>query len=134
MRWAQVSASGEYTKPPIPQLAYGALINGRYIFYNPLYLFRVAFIISSASTSQQGLTIATRFAAVRTHHGNEQVLDYQIPRLMPLLAEAYVVTIVGKQIRKMYEKVLKDLEAGDISSVGEFHALTAGVKVISNPE
>jgi acyl-CoA oxidase len=30
MRWAQVSPEGEYTKPVIPQLAYGSLIGGRY--------------------------------------------------------------------------------------------------------
>jgi hypothetical protein len=29
MKWSQVSRDGTYTAPPIPQMAYGALIGGR---------------------------------------------------------------------------------------------------------
>lgn len=29
MKWSQVSREGKFTAPPIPQMAYGALIGGR---------------------------------------------------------------------------------------------------------
>jgi acyl-CoA oxidase len=47
---------------------------------------------------------------------------------MPILAETYALVFTARAIRRMYEKVLQDLNNFDLSSIAEFHALAAGVK------
>ena len=85
MKHSKVLRDGTYIEPPLAQLAFGALINGR-----------VTMVSDSGNISKKALTIAIRYASVRRQFGgntNEpetKILDYSIHqhRLMPLLAQA----------------------------------------------
>eukprot|EP01114_Cavostelium_apophysatum_P017702 TRINITY_DN5320_c0_g1_i2.p1 TRINITY_DN5320_c0_g1~~TRINITY_DN5320_c0_g1_i2.p1 ORF type:complete len:414 (-),score=57.19 TRINITY_DN5320_c0_g1_i2:13-1254(-) len=122
MRWASVSPQGEYTAPPIPQLAYGALLGGR-----------VAVSMNAGSVIKQALTIAVRYAAVRVHHNRTQLLYYQThqQRLMPLLAFAYALHFSCMKLKSSYDQVLQDLREGKLSSLPEFHATASGLKAFA---
>jgi len=85
MKHTKVSRDGDVQEPPLAQLTYGALIQGR-----------VAMVVDSGNIAKRALTIAIRYAAVRRQGGSGELetklLDYRIHqhRLMPLLAHAYV--------------------------------------------
>lgn len=85
MKHSKVLRDGTYIEPPLAQLAFGALINGR-----------VSMVGDSGNISKKALTIAIRYAAIRRQFGGNssepetKLLDYVIHqhRLMPLLAQA----------------------------------------------
>lgn len=54
MKYTKVLRTGEVKEPPLQQLAYGALIQGR-----------VAMVVDSSNMSMKALTIAVRYACVR---------------------------------------------------------------------
>ena len=65
-------------------------------------------------------------------------------RLMPILAESFAMIfshkrcVLGKfweiyfflSVKIMYEKVVKEMEEFNISSLGDFHTLSAGLKAV----
>ena len=59
MRHAKVSKEGIVSQPPLPQIAYGALISGR-----------IPIIAFSSSYARKALTIAIRYGAVRRQFPN----------------------------------------------------------------
>ncbi|KAI3633696.1 hypothetical protein MIR68_008643 [Amoeboaphelidium protococcarum] len=132
MKYTKVSREGIVKEPPLNQLAYGALIQGR-----------VSMVIDSANVSKKALTIAIRYAAVRRQFSSAtssdseqssssspsppdnqsgtnqpaefnvetQLLDYTIHqhRLLPLLAQAYAMHFTGVETMRLYDDLMEKL-------------------------
>ncbi|KAJ3098361.1 fatty-acyl coenzyme A oxidase [Phlyctochytrium bullatum] len=129
----KVSRTGEVTEPPMAQLTYGALINGR-----------VSMVVDSGNVAKKALTVAIRYAAIRRQFGrpNEpetKLLDYVIHqyRLIPLLAQAFAMHFTGVEVNAMNEALqerLSGLQPGDkdlnevLASLKELHGTSAGLK------
>lgn len=85
MKHTQVTRDGVVHEPPLAQLTYGALLQGR-----------TAMVADGANISKKALAIAVRYAAVRRQFRTgdnpleTKLLDYPIHqrRLMPLMAQA----------------------------------------------
>ncbi|KAF9970349.1 fatty-acyl coenzyme A oxidase [Actinomortierella ambigua] len=135
MKHTKVSRAGEVKEPPMAQLTYGALIQGR-----------VAMVVDSGNIAKKAVTIAGRYAAVRRqfssnpHDAQEtKLIDYAIHqyRLMPLLAMAYAFHFTGVETQKLYDTLMDKLEStqpGDaamaevLDTLKETHATSAGLK------
>ncbi|KAL9937191.1 hypothetical protein V8E36_003600 [Tilletia maclaganii] len=135
MKHTQVTRDGEVREPPLQQLTYGALLQGR-----------TAMVADAANTAKKALTIATRYAAVRRQFKaspqaalETQILDYPIHqrRLMPLLAQATAFGFTALEMTRLFEETstaLEALEPGDpnlektIEMLKETHATSAGLK------
>jgi acyl-CoA oxidase len=117
-KYARVDADGTYTPQPAakPQLAYGALIQGR-----------AHMVQDSASILQLAVTIAVRWAIARRQGTpfnqsaaqkepcdpalEPQLLDYSThqAKLLPLVATAYAFTFTAHRMKEMYENVSSSL-------------------------
>ncbi|KAI0808742.1 hypothetical protein GGR55DRAFT_650629 [Xylaria sp. FL0064] len=96
-------ATGTYVRPANPALIYGTLT---YI--------RSMIVLQSGSTLARGVTIATRYCAVRRQFqdrdtpkgtlGENQVLDYTMVqyRILPLLAASYALHFTGRIMVNLY--------------------------------
>ena len=134
MKHSKVKRDGTVIDPPMAQLAFGALINGR-----------VTMITDSGNISKKAVTIAIRYAAVRRQFGADnagietKLLDYPIHqhRLMPLLAQAFAMHFTGIEVSAMFEDLMKKLDGLDpydnnarqiLESLKELHGTSAGLK------
>ncbi|KAI8900767.1 acyl-CoA dehydrogenase/oxidase C-terminal [Globomyces pollinis-pini] len=134
MKHSKVSRDGKVTEPPLAQLAFGALINGR-----------VTMVTDSGNISKKALTIAIRYAAIRRQFGarkdkpETKILDYVIHqyRLMPLLAQAFAMHFTGIEVLDMYDSLMARMDVlkpGDkdtqevLDSLKELHGTSAGLK------
>eukprot|EP00742_Colponemidia_sp_Colp-10_P006324 GILJ01006778.1.p1 GENE.GILJ01006778.1~~GILJ01006778.1.p1 ORF type:complete len:707 (+),score=95.89 GILJ01006778.1:27-2123(+) len=128
MRFAQVSESGEYSRPPHAKLGYGTMIMVR------AYLVRAA-----GDALSRAVTIATRYSCVRrqflideknSNSLERKIIDYQMQqkKLFPLIAAAYAFMFSGKALIGMVEQLQQDIKAGDLGILPELHALSAGLK------
>lgn len=134
MKNTQVSRDGTVTKPPLAQLAYGALLGGR-----------TSMVADSSNSAKKALTIAVRYAAMRRQFssgGNKletQILDYPIHqrRLMPLVAQAVAIGFTATKLQRMYEDMTQSLDRlkptdpdlmETLAKLKETHATSAGLK------
>ena len=141
MKHTKVLSTGKLIEPPMAQLAFGALIQGR-----------VSMISDSGNIAKKALTIAIRYAAIRRQFGGgsgkaeTKLLDYVIHqhRLMPLLAQAFAMHFTGVEgrlcfnlVSAMYEDLmlnLSNVNPGDkdvaavLGSLKELHGTSAGLK------
>ncbi|KAI9145171.1 acyl-CoA dehydrogenase/oxidase C-terminal [Paraphysoderma sedebokerense] len=133
MKHTKVSRDGTVTEPPMQQLAYGALIQGR-----------VAMVVDSGNTAKKALTIALRYAAIRrqfaSKHGalENKLIDYPIHqyRLLPLLAQTFAMHFTGIEMDKMYTELNDQLIAAKpgqnldhvLEMLKETHSTSAGLK------
>ncbi|KDN48547.1 acyl-coenzyme A oxidase I [Tilletiaria anomala UBC 951] len=135
MKHTQVTRDGEVREPPLQQLTYGALLQGR-----------AAMVSDAANMAKKALTIAVRYAAVRRQFKSDpkepletQILDYPIHqrRLMPLLAQSVAFGFTALEMVRLYEETsqaLEALEPGDpnlaatLELLKETHATSAGLK------
>lgn len=101
-----------YTRPPTPALVYGTLT---YV--------RSTIVLESGGVLARGVTIATRYCAVRRQFqdldaqgkvGENQVLNYTMVqyRLLPLLAATFALHFTGRNMITLYEENQKRLAAG----------------------
>lgn len=108
--------TSEYTRPPTPALVYGTLT---YV--------RSTIVLESGNVLARGVTIATRYCAVRRQFqdldargkaGENQVLNYTMVqyRLLPLLAATFALHFTGRNMIALYEENQKRLAAGSGSS------------------
>lgn len=135
MKHTQVTREGEVREPPLAQLTYGALLQGR-----------TAMVSDAANTAKKALTVAVRYAAIRRQFKSNpdspletQILDYPIHqrRLMPLVAQAVAFGFTALEMQRLFEETssaLEALEPGDpnlqatIDMLKETHATSAGLK------
>jgi acyl-CoA oxidase len=133
MKWAKVSSDGKYSKPPLPQLSYIPILNGR-----------IEVTSQSGYDLQRAATIAVRYACIRRqfkpeHSKNEQekelkIMDYQTHqyRVLPWLATAYAIHFTSLRTLYMYERVSHDLNNGRVTATfNDLHSITAGLKAAS---
>lgn len=101
-----------YTRPPTPALVYGTLT---YV--------RSTIVLESGGVLARGVTIATRYCAVRRQFqdldaqgkvGENQVLNYTMVqyRLLPLLAATFALHFTGRNMISLYEENQKRLAGG----------------------
>ncbi|KAF9926053.1 fatty-acyl coenzyme A oxidase [Mortierella alpina] len=135
MKHTKVSRNGEVREPPLAQLTYGALIQGR-----------VTMVTDSGNILKKAVTIAGRYAAVRRQFSSSphdvqetKLIDYAIHqyRLMPLLAQAYAFHFTGVETNNLYEELMHELESTQpddpsmqtvLDTLKETHATSAGLK------
>ncbi|KAJ1510619.1 fatty-acyl coenzyme A oxidase [Coelomomyces lativittatus] len=133
MKHTQVHRDGTVVEPPLAQLAYGALIQGR-----------VAMVVDSGNTGKKALTIAIRYAAIRRQFSSRpgaletKLIDYRIhqSRLFPLLAQTFAMHFAGVEMDKMYVNLMEQLEQATpgtaldriLETLKETHATSAGLK------
>lgn len=134
MKYTQVNRDGIVTEPPMAQLAYGALIQGR-----------VSMIKESADISKKAVTIAARYSCIRRQFGGgngteeTKIMDYQTHqnRLFPVLAAAFAMHFGSAEVYRIFDKLMSMLEVakpGDasmqeaIEALKETHATSAGLK------
>lgn len=102
--------TGKYIRPSSPSLVYGTLT-----------WVRSTIVLQSGSVLARGVTIATRYTAVRRQfqdrdapadaHGENQVLNYTMVqyRLLPLLAATFALHFTGKAMMAMYQENQKKM-------------------------
>lgn len=101
--------TSEYTRPPTPALVYGTLT---YV--------RSTIVLESGTVLARGVTIATRYCAVRRQFqdldakgkaGENAVLNYTMVqyRLLPLLAATFALHFTGRNMINLYEENQKRL-------------------------
>lgn len=85
---------------------------------------RSTIVLQSGGVLARGVTIATRYAAVRRQfqdrdapadaHGENQVLNYTMVqfRLLPLLAATFALHFTGKAMMGLYQENQKKMQAG----------------------
>lgn len=104
--------TGKYVRPASPSLVYGTLT-----------WVRSNIVLQSGSVLARGVTIATRYAAVRRQfqdrdapadaEGENQVLNYTMVqyRLLPLLAATFALHFTGKAMMALYEANQKNMKS-----------------------
>jgi acyl-CoA oxidase len=137
MKYTKISRDGQVTEPPIPQMAYGALIYGR-----------VSMIKESGDAMKKALTIAIRYSIVRKQFSSgpnlpeSKILDYKTHhhRLFPSLAAAYAIRFAVMEVNRIYDVLMTKIERADagnpsmkeaIEALKEMHATSAGLKAYS---
>lgn len=128
MRYARVDSDGVFSKPPHSKLAYGTMV-----------LVRASIVDSCSKFIGRAVTIAVRYSAVRRQFASSstgketQILDYQTQqhKLFPLIAAAYGMYFVGKDMMRLYHLNNEKLSKEDVSLLPEIHALTSGWKAIT---
>ncbi|KIW67901.1 hypothetical protein PV04_07116 [Phialophora macrospora] len=110
--------TNKYVRPSNPSLVYGTLT---YIRSN--------IVLQAGSTLARGVTIATRYCAVRRQFqdrdvhepGENQVLNYTMVqiRLLPLLAATYALHFTGKSMINLYQENQKRMSAGDAGKLSD---------------
>ncbi|KAI0077010.1 peroxisomal oxidase [Panus rudis PR-1116 ss-1] len=127
-RFAQVTPTGEYIKPPHAKMSYGGMV---YI--------RSTIVPNSGWTIAKAITIAVRYATVRRQGGKgEDNLERQIItypsvyyRLLPIISHAYVFILLGRSLIHAFDVMSRQLAAGNASLLAEMHATTSGLKALS---
>lgn len=143
--------TNKYVKPSSPSLIYGTLT-----------WVRSTIVLQSGGVLARGVTIATRYAAVRRQfqdrddHSNEngenQVLNYTMVqfRLLPLLAATFALHFTGKAMMGLYQENQKKMQqdAGKVADTGrgagpeethsgsdllaDLHATSCGLKALGS--
>ncbi|QKX63260.1 uncharacterized protein TRUGW13939_10429 [Talaromyces rugulosus] len=96
--------TNKYVRPAIPTLVYGTMV-----------WVRANIVLDAGSVLARGVTIATRYCAVRrqfqdrdapSNAGETQVLNYKMVqvRLLPLLASMYGLHFTGRGMMKLYQE------------------------------
>jgi acyl-CoA oxidase len=142
--------TSKYMRPASPSLIYGTLT-----------WVRSTIVLQSGATLARGVTIATRYAAVRRQFqdrdtksagGENQVLDYTMVqfRLLPLLAATFALHFTGKAMMSLYqENQQKMLQTADVAAsakrgagpeetqagsdlLADLHATSCGLKALGS--
>ncbi|KAH0843374.1 hypothetical protein AYO21_09942 [Fonsecaea monophora] len=110
--------TNKYVRPSNPSLVYGTLT-----------FVRSTIVLQAGSTLARGVTIATRYCAVRRQFqdrdihepGENQVLNYTMVqiRLLPLLAATYALHFTGKSMIRLYQENQKRMSAGDAGKLSD---------------
>lgn len=123
--------TGTYQKPPNSKLAYGTMT-----------WVRSQIVMHARLVAARAATIAIRYCAVRRQFqdndavnqiGETQVLDYVTVqyRLLPVLAQAFALHYMGKQMFNLYEANTTAMSKGNFELLADLHAGSSGLKSIS---
>lgn len=129
-RNAQVLRDGTYVKPKNEKHSYGSMVTVRALMaeitgWDLLKPVAIAYHYTSyrkqfrKSNSQREETTVIDYASVKQ-------------RLVPLLAQASAIVLVGRSIKDAYDAYTANfLKTGDFSQLEDFHLQTVGAKVYS---
>ena len=141
--------TNKYVRPAMPSLVYGTLT-----------WVRSNIVLQAGSVLARGVTIATRYCAVRrqfqdrdAHEGasENQVLNYKMVqiRLLPLLAAMYALHFTGRGVMNLYQENQKRMNAkpqpgqetrgagpeelrASADLLADLHATTCGLKALAS--
>ncbi|KAK3714333.1 hypothetical protein LTR37_007919 [Vermiconidia calcicola] len=130
MRNARVERDGTYVAPKNEKHSYGSMVTVRAIMAESTgwdLLKPVAVVYYYTSYRKQ-------FRKNKEQEEETTVLDYASVqhRLIPLLAQATALVLVGQRIKKAYDAYTANyIKTGDFSQLEDFHLQTVGAKVYS---
>lgn len=127
MRNNKVLADGTYVKSPSSVLTYGTMM-----------FVRVVILRDVSNYLSKGVTIATRYSAVRRqspidpNKEEPQVIDHitQQYKLFPQIAKVFVIKLAADYIWDMYNQVTSELDRGDLERLPEvFIDSACGIRI-----
>lgn len=141
--------TNKYMRPASPSLVYGTMT-----------WVRSNIVLNAGGVLAQGVTIATRYCAVRRQFqdrdatgnvGENQVLNYKMVqvRLLPLLASMYALHFTGRGMMRLYEENQSRMKANAVSDqesrgpgpeqlragadlLADLHATSCGLKALAS--
>jgi acyl-CoA oxidase len=131
MKNSQVLSDGTYVKSPSSKLTYGTMI-----------FVRVVIVQDAAHYLRKAVTIATRYSAVRHQsqikpdQPEPQIIDFvsQQYKLFPHIATYFAFQYSGTWLWDVYNNVTSELEAGQLESLPELHAVACCLKAVSSAD
>lgn len=130
MRNAKVLSDGTYVKPKNEKHSYGSMVTVRALMAE----ITAHDLVRAAVTAYHYTTFRKQFKKARGDSSTEEttVFDYASVRfrLLPLLAQATTLAIVGQNIKRAYDDYTASmLSTGDTSQLEDLHLQTVGAKV-----
>jgi len=125
-RYAEVDREGNYRE-----------LGNLKILYTVMQSIRILIVRMAFTTLAKGLTIAIRYAIVRTqfkdkHGSNEErpIMDYLTHqfKLIPLLSQTYAFMFVCRRLQNEFASLKKKIKQGDLSEIGLMHTISSGTK------
>jgi len=142
MKYNRVERDGTYhlTNEKAAKLNYGTML-----------LIRANLVESAGKALSAGVTIATRYSAVRRQFPSsgdaageepesvsssaleQRVLNYQAQqyRILPLVATAYALNATGFYMKNIFNELQKGLKNGVLDMLPEAHATSSGLKAVT---
>ncbi|KAJ3143102.1 hypothetical protein HK100_010685 [Physocladia obscura] len=148
MRFSKVDKEGNYHAPPVQRISYGTMI-----------FVRAYLVASSALALARGATVAVRYSAVRRQFTDPEaskedpvfqhftpapqqnpklkcetaVIDYSLQqfRLFPIIAQSYALHFSGFWMLRIYVKMMKNINDGNLDLLPEVHAASSGLKSLT---
>ncbi|KAJ3285940.1 acyl-CoA oxidase [Rhizoclosmatium globosum] len=146
MRYSKVDKEGNYHAPPVQRISYGTMI-----------FVRAYLVASSALALARGATVAIRYSAIRRQFSDPNaskddavfqkfsplpgskakcetaVIDYSLQqyRLFPIIAQSYALHFSGFWMLRIYVKMMKNINDGNLDLLPEVHAASSGLKSLT---
>ena len=129
-RNAQVLRDGTYVKPQNTKHSYGSMVTVRSIMAESTGWD----LLKAVSVAYHYTSYRKQFRKNSNQEEETTVIDYASVqhRLIPLLAQATALVLVGQNIKKGYDNYTANyIKTGDFSQLEDFHLQTVGAKVYS---
>ncbi|KAK5175464.1 uncharacterized protein LTR77_000603 [Saxophila tyrrhenica] len=129
-RNAQVLRDGTYIKPKNEKHSYGSMVTVRAIMAESTGWD----LLKPVAVAYHYTTFRKQFRKTNSQPEETTVIDYASVRhrLIPLLAQATALVLVGQNIKRAYDAYTANfLKTGDFSQLEDFHLQTVGAKVYS---
>ena len=130
MRNAQVLSDGSYIKPKNEKHSYGSMVTVRALMAE----ITAQDLIRAVVTAYHYTTFRKQFREAQSDSDAEETTVFNYAsvrfRLLPLLAQATTLAIVGQNIKRAYDDYTASmLSTGDTSQLEDLHLQTVGAKV-----
>jgi len=130
MRNAQVLSDGSYIKPKNEKHSYGSMVTVRALMAE----ITAQDLIRAVVTAYHYTTFRKQFRKAQSDSDAEETTVFNYAsvrfRLLPLLAQATTLAIVGQNIKRAYDDYTASmLSTGDTSQLEDLHLQTVGAKV-----
>jgi acyl-CoA oxidase len=129
-RNAQVLRDGQYIKPKNEKHSYGSMVTVRALMAE----ITGWDLVKAVAVAYHYTTFRKQFSRPGQTSEEITVFDYASVkhRLLPLLAKATALVVVGRNIKRAYDEYTADyLKTGDFAQLEDFHLQTVGAKVYS---
>lgn len=129
-RNAQVLRDGTYVKPTNEKHSYGSMVTVRALMAE----ITGWDLLKAVAVAYHYTSFRKQFRKHNNQPEETTVVDYASvkQRLIPLLAQATALVLVGQNIKKAYDAYTANyLKTGDFSQLEDFHLQTVGAKVYS---
>ena len=130
MRNAQVQRDGTYVKPENTKHSYGSMVTVRAIMAESTGWA----LLKAVAVAYHYTSYRKQFRKNSSQAEETTVIDYASVqhRLIPLLAQATALVLVGQKIKRGYDEYTASyIKTGDFSQLEDYHLQTVGAKVYS---